>query len=307
MRKVILFSLSTLFLFSTSVFGQISIASISKEKVVEDVEFDVTKKKQSNVMAYKNQELFIIPKSEKLRRYGYDYFLLPSFTKNDSKYDDKFVYKPNGNKVMPRTAHDSIAGKTFIVDSISYYKESLYMFYLRQKDNSDNKCIYLYNTQFGNYDLLPVAYFNNIKSQHINKSYIIRNNRIHSNDIKSGEPIVFGEKSYGQWECVDVSLDPDYFTIILVLSNGKNTTYTSYNETDFSLIEVSEWNSMVSKYGIENMNKVMDNLIYKGMPVTLLYLSWGAPQKINSASYGDQYVYGNQYVYVEKGVVTSWN
>lgn len=306
MRKV--FLLLTLLSFFTSVFCQISIANISEKKVVEETTFDVTKNKQSNVMAYRNQELFIIPKSKGLDRFGYDDFLTINFTKNDSKYDKKFVYKSNRDKVMPRTAHDSIAGKTFVVDSISCYKGPEYMFYMHQKDNSENKCIYLYDTTFSNSELLAVGYYNYIKLQNVGKSYMIRNNRLRANDMETGEPIVFEEKSYGQWECIDIALEPNYFYLILVFSNGKNTTYMSYSETEYSRIEISDWDSMVSKYGIENMEKVMDGVIYKGMPVVLLYMSWGAPKTINSSSYSaDQYVYNNQYVYVEDGVVTGWN
>jgi hypothetical protein len=52
-----------------------------------------------------------------------------------------------------------------------------------------------------------------------------------------------------------------------------------------------------------------------GMTDVEAVCAWGYPDKVNRASYGDQWVYGivpgvnlpRQYVYVRGGVVTAWN
>ena len=67
-----------------------------------------------------------------------------------------------------------------------------------------------------------------------------------------------------------------------------------------------DYNQLYSKYG-----NIVDVALHKkvkvGMPLELLLISWGEPDKINKSSYGDQYVYGRQYVYVEGKTVTAWN
>jgi hypothetical protein len=55
------------------------------------------------------------------------------------------------------------------------------------------------------------------------------------------------------------------------------------------------------------MKAALHQQIMVGMPLVLLINSWGEPNRINSASYGDQYVYGDNCVYIKNGKVTSWN
>ena len=43
------------------------------------------------------------------------------------------------------------------------------------------------------------------------------------------------------------------------------------------------------------------------MSESALIESWGQPDYINDASYGEQWVYGNTYVYIKNGRVTAWN
>ncbi len=50
-----------------------------------------------------------------------------------------------------------------------------------------------------------------------------------------------------------------------------------------------------------------NNQIQVGMSSEALTCSWGYPEKINRASYGNQSVYGNSYVYTENHKVTAWN
>jgi len=36
-------------------------------------------------------------------------------------------------------------------------------------------------------------------------------------------------------------------------------------------------------------------------------IAWGVPEKINKASYGEQWVYSGQYLYFENGILKSFN
>lgn len=67
-----------------------------------------------------------------------------------------------------------------------------------------------------------------------------------------------------------------------------------------------DYNQLYSKYG-SMVDVALNRKVQVGMPLELLLISWGEPDKINRSSSGDQYVYGRQYVYVKGKTVTAWN
>lgn len=67
-----------------------------------------------------------------------------------------------------------------------------------------------------------------------------------------------------------------------------------------------DYNQLYSKYG-SSVDVALHRKVKVGMPLELLLISWGEPDKINRSSSGDQYVYGHQYVYVDGKIVTAWN
>ena len=67
----------------------------------------------------------------------------------------------------------------------------------------------------------------------------------------------------------------------------------------------------IKKYGKPLCQKAISKTIAIGMPKELVRIAWGSPDRINDASYGDQWVYkfsdGTKYVYIKHGKVTGWN
>ena len=65
---------------------------------------------------------------------------------------------------------------------------------------------------------------------------------------------------------------------------------------------------------VDDWGPVERSAIRNGMTRCAVLASWGHPNRINRASYGDQFVYcgdsnciRNQYVYVRRGRVEGWN
>ena len=68
-----------------------------------------------------------------------------------------------------------------------------------------------------------------------------------------------------------------------------------------------EAESYKSKFGEENWQAIINEKIKAGFTEEMARLSWGAPDKINRSSFGDQWVYGSQYLYFENGKLKSFN
>lgn len=61
------------------------------------------------------------------------------------------------------------------------------------------------------------------------------------------------------------------------------------------------------KFGQKNWKLILESNVVIGFTEEMVLLSWGAPNSINRASYGDQWVYSNQYLYFENGKLSNFN
>ena len=61
------------------------------------------------------------------------------------------------------------------------------------------------------------------------------------------------------------------------------------------------------KFGNTNWEKILNGKVVVGFTEEMVLLSWGEPEEINRASYGDQWVYDGQYLYFENGKLKSFN
>lgn len=315
MKKFIL--ICSAIIFAVKSFGQITITSTAEKKVSAKT-YDVSKNflgsAEEDVMSYVGQELFLKPKSESSQKDGYSDFKVDTFKDSDSRYNRNLTFLPSSsNKSL--SSYEELAGKIFVVDSITtsdkteYKLFATYFFHLHQKDNS-RKCVFLYNgKEEYKWPFVVMSYFNNLKSKYVGNSYIIANKELYNIDINTGDSIKFNSY-YGQWKCTDLTIENKFCNLVLLFSDGVQTTYKTvdYISEYSKIFETSKWDYLINKYGVESMESVMRGAIKVGMSVDLLYLSWGKPDKINSSSYGEnQYVYKNQYVYVKNGIITAWN
>ena len=125
-------------------------------------------------------------------------------------------------------------------------------------------------------------------------------------DFYTGKTIQF---YIGQiWWLKEIIIDPKSGDLVELYTNSKGEVYKSSSLSfgaDFKTKEESD--RIKKKYGITAWKAIMSSEIYKGMSESALIESWGQPDYINDASYGEQWVYGNTYVYIRNGRVTAWN
>lgn len=232
------------------------------------------------------------------------------------------------------------SGQYFIVDSVvkrdvSNWDDNKYLyeswqFYLTNKDNPDITTKFVYETwndkywkrRFGNFPFLVMSHYNYIKKHYVGKQVItqlIYDNR----DIVTGDTLIIPNMEKKVWTVQKVSiLETKYKPLALIVTSGNSTAAipieylrladAQTNRYPKIVYLKSEWDKLVSTYGYSMVLAAFKQKIQIGMPLKLLIYSWGAPDRINSSSYGQQYIYHEKYddpdyVYVRGGKVTGWN
>lgn len=237
------------------------------------------------------------------------------------------------------------SGQYFIVDSVvkrdvklwdrfyNYKDKSLYEswnFYLTNKDNPGIKTKFVYETwkdkygkrHFGDFPFIVMSHYNYIKKHYVGKQVItqlVYNNR----DIVTGDTIIIPNMEKKVWTVQDISiLETKYKPLALIVKSGNTTAAipieylrladAQTNRYPKIVYLKSEWDKLVSTYGYSMVLAAFNEKIKIGMPLKLLIYSWGDPDRINSSSYGQQYIYHEKYddpdyVYVRGGKVTGWN
>lgn len=306
-----------LVIYYSNAYSQIDIISV-KSPINSDKElivFDSTKNYlgRYNVSTYKGQLLFVLPIKNK--EYGYDNFkdIVRKFA-----YLEITRYGNPAEKSEFNTKYEDLVGKYFYVDSVWKYDSDIlnkYYFLLSEKNNPNNICYYEYNPDYNySFHFIVVSHFNYLKQKYVGKNYII--SKSSTLNIKTGKEIIIPDVSKKVWNTIDLSIIEDsYSNPVLIIKSGNDTSYIAVEHLESglekgnsrSVFEKSEWNKLVSTYGIKMMNNVLNGKINIGMPEKLLIMSWGKPDRINSSSYGDsQYVYDDEYVYIDNGKITSW-
>lgn len=295
--------------------GTTEVAAPKQQKEV--VVFDSTRNflGNDNVFSYTGQMLFVLPISDALQEYGYRDFKPINYNPNNYEL---VHYGDDAKASRFNTKYENLSEKYFYVDSITSFRNTLgdtkYIFYLTEKNNSDNRCCYIYDPEFeSGFPFVVMSYFNYVKSKYVGKDVIINKKFVDEYDVKTGNPIKINDDTKILWRVKDITiLNNEYHNFVLLIENGNQTTSFWVSRLSFSdnkkvIYLKDEWNTLVSKYGISMVKTALHQEIMVGMPKVLLLNSWGEPDRINAASYGDQYVYGDQCVYVKGGKVTSWN
>jgi len=259
---------------------------------------------QSNVETYAGQILYVLPQPEIFRDHGYEgfkeYVDYKKFIGHTGDVDVAWKHYGRAAKSKPcNTLYEDLEGKCFIVDSVEVVRDmfyrKLYFFALTNRDDTDDKCYFIYNKYYDfAFPFLVVSHRNYLVKKHVGTAYVL------SNDGK-----------YGVWKGKDIVVsDEGDVQIGLVSSTGK--IYRKEQEFSFSsvgqnIFERSQWDEFVGQYGREYMICVLNRNVKVGMPELLLAYSLGFPRKINEDPYGlQQYVYEYMYVYVKNGKVSSW-
>lgn len=296
-------------------FGQITTTKVSEEKPVLVEPYDSLKNfLGKNYKQYKGQELYLIPKSESLRKYGYEGFI-NDYNKSDIDKSNKFKCCDGYN-----SKYDDLQGKYFLVlevieDPKSSYSGNAYL-KLKMKE-TDEIVYYKYSSKYSHsFPFLVVGYYEKQKQIFMGNEVLIRPfpkiegaNQKKTLDINTGEEI---ELAKGRFvKCIDVTIDEKYYEPALLLENDRGQKFLfALHTRDLNIRRIltkQEAEDYRKRFGEDNWHTILDEKIKVGFTEEMTIVSWGKPDKINTASYGDQWVYGNQYLYFENGKLTSFN
>lgn len=301
--------------------SQFSYGQITTTKVVEKNDKISTELYDSlqnflgtEVSKYLGQEFYLKGKAEGLRKYGYDGFYVDY---NKSKFDNG-VYKCCDSY---NSKYDELNGKYFkVLEIIKHPKasESEYLYgkksYLKLEEKVSKDIVYFeYDSQFEHsFPFIVVGFFEKVKKIVVGQNFVVANNVFESStDILTGDSIINTPNQ--RWECTDLTIEEKYYTLSLVVKNphGQSTTisydsiFGKFNKGKF--YSEKDANEYEQKFGKTNWLKILDGKVVIGFTEEMVLLSWGEPDKINRASYGDQWVYDGEYLYFENGKMKSFN
>ena len=300
-----------------SLFAQITTTKVIKGKEISIEPYDSTLNfLEKDVYNYIGQELYLKGKSENIREYGYKDFVKNYKKRTSSKRN---IYKCCDNY---NSKYDELAGKYFSVVAVhkdpsveeSDYLSTFYYFLeLKEKDSGD-KVYYKYD---GKYELkfpfIVVGYFLKQKQLYIDKEFVVRGKNWISRDkpmydMHTGQPVSFDIGS--RWKCIDLTIEEKYFTLSLILQNEKGENIPcsiKRANTKYWIFYAEDADRYKEEFGEKIWDTILKGNVLIGFTEEMVELSWGKPEKINRASYGDQWVYNGRYLYFENGKLKSFN
>jgi hypothetical protein len=309
MKNVFTFGLFFICLLCIKTQAQISTMKVHTQEVKTQKYDSLINFLGKDYMGYLGQELYVIPKHKDLREYGYEGFGLDytqSFLLND-----KNVYKCCESF---NSKYDDLQGKYFsVIDIIKNDKDDNYFhpcfFKLVEKESKDT-VYYSYSPEFEHsFPFMVVGYFEKLKQLYIGVDYISRGKNV-GTDVNTGKAISAGAGT--KWKCKDVTIEEEYYNLVLVVENEKGEKLPFALETIKDkryFITLRQSETLKKKYGLDNWKKIIDGNVNVGMTSEMCRWSWGEPSKINRTTTArgnnEQWVYSNNYLYFENGVLTT--
>jgi hypothetical protein len=296
-------------------FSQISTTKVAPEIPKQIASYDSSQNFLGlDYMKYKGQELYLIPLVESLRKYGYEGFIL-DMNISDNDQSNKFKCCESYNSI-----YKELEGKYFIVEDVlndpkSNYSEVAYL-KLKTKDTGET-VFYKYRTKYEHsFPFLVLGYYEKQKSIFVNNEVLIRDfpkiegaNQKKTIDIETGIEVEILKGKY--LKCLDVTIDQKYFEPALLLQNEKGQKFLFALHTRYlniqRILTKKEAEKYRLKFGEKNWVAILNEKVIVGFTEEMTKVSWGEPDEINKASYGDQWVYGTRYLYFEKGLFKSFN
>jgi len=283
-------------------FAQINITTRA-EKILKVEKYDsLSNFLGENYMAYIGQELFVLPKSENLRRYGYEGF----YEEPEGKY-----YKPlKPSSLSSNTKYEMLEGKTFkVVDVFLKGKDIVNRDIIYFKlETEDDTLFYKYNARSKySFPFVVLGYMDKLKKNYIGTRHCLRSiNDKSLIDYVTGENVKMIPGTY--WKCSDIIVDSKNYDIQMLFTNEKGETISN-KDSHYKSLFIPEViaKKLIAKYGKSMFDIAINGKIKVGMTEELVKVSWGEPKDINYSSYGSQWVYDGQYIYFKNGRVTDWN
>lgn len=218
-----------------------------------------------------------------------------------------------------KSDYNSLAKREFIIVNTEVEPDYVY---LTIANNNDTLVYKQMRTNSSAFPFIINGYLEKMNRVMKNKKYYCSATSVYAQTIpedsliyiKKNERIVIEGMIIGYDEAVD-----DAIRVILKRTNG-NRVQMQYSRFHGNFIAAAEQQKRIaeqqkriaelkSKYGTKYVDLALQRKICVGMPVELLKMAWGRPERINDSSYGDeQWCYGDgYYVYVGKsGTITAW-
>jgi hypothetical protein len=279
-----------------------------KEKARPTAPYDSLSSSVSNPEALLGQEIFWLPKSEKMRKYPiYNVGPSPNLS-NSSKME-----------------YDEVANKYYkVVEVLPAPKDALFsdtdsrVLKLEERE-SKNLLYYLYEPRFGTLietEFVPVGYISKLKESNIGTYWILRRNFV------DGQPLMIDMNTGNRdvdwkahiWKCVDVAVESQYFGLALILENDTHQQIplhvnTLDAESSKWLISIPSKDYLEKRFGKRKGKLVAEGKVQIGMTSEMCKYAWGEPDQINRTVTGgkttEQWVYGNSYLYLTDGLLTA--
>lgn len=289
-------------LFTATCFAQISITKeVEPEKKI--IEYDSSYNfPGENIEALIGQTLYLPPKGESLREYGWDEFLIaPEYSANN--YQTGSRYK--------NTVHDSLANQNFklleVIENTGY--SISYDYFLKVlREKTGDTLYYKYDSEhYYDFDFIVMGYFDKLQER-IGSSIVIVPFYKPEKNIDTGEEFTIENIENNVWEIQEITIYGKYASLSFIVKNSDGIRLAK------NVLDEDKW--FYSEKKVEDFKRrfpnyyknIIKRTIRVGMPEEAVLLSWGKPEKINRSSYGsDQWVYDGDYVYMENGKVKSWN
>ena len=274
--------------------AQVRVASAAKPNNAIEYRYDSTKNVMNFVQYYIGQDLFVIPASSSYK----------SSYNTDNYFGKGIKVLNNGNWLDGKLSFEEVQGRTFHVTGIEEKKLRGHLtgYFLILEDKETGEEIYFDNlTQFiGFFPFITLGFKEKYERVNKDKKFVFRSYTLH--DFDTGEKIDAHKTTWTFKEIIAMpdKMEPGYY---LVNDAGASTAVTDMSD----FIKEADIKSYTKKYGKAMVDEALDGNIRKGMPTDLVKIAKGQPDKINSASYGQQWVYKNMYIYIKDGKVSGWN
>lgn len=313
MKKIIITFLT--FLILENSFAQISTTKVAAEIPKQIAAYDsLTNFLGNDYKKYKGQMLYVIPKAEILREYGYEGFIIDTIGSYRSKVNQFKCCDGYNSK------YDELEGKYFLVEEVYDAKKSLYgpnaYLKLRLKD-TEEIVFFTYNIKYKYlFPFLVVGYYEKQKKIFVNNEVLVRDfpiiegvDRKKQLDTETGIEVEIIKGKY--LKCLDVTIDQKYFEPALLLKNEKGQKFLFALHNRYlniqRILTKQEAEKFRIKFGEKNWQAILNEKVLVGFSEEMALVSWGEPDKINKASYGDQWVYEGRYLYFKNGILKSFN
>jgi hypothetical protein len=274
--------------------AQVRVAMQTKPKNMIEYRYDSTENVMRFVQYYVGQDLFVIPASASYK----------SSHDIDGRFGKGIKVSDGSTWLEDKMSFDDVEGRTFHVTGFEEKKTRgvLTGYFLILEDKETGEEIIFQNlTQFIHFfPFITLGFKEKYERDNKDKKFVFRSYSLY--DFETGEKI---DAHKTTWTFKEIIAMPDELKAGYFLVNDAGASTVVTDMSDF--MKEADIKSYIKKFGKAMVDEALDGNIRKDMPSDLVKVAMGKPDKINSASYGQQWVYKNRYIYLKNGKVTDWN